>query len=85
MKIVKWHKLTLLRFLQANPETVFAWMDFRDTKNWLPFLWYQAGARVSELKKMWFLEIVWKRKGKLKGTRNMFLYKITEEGKNFKV
>ena len=82
---MKWHKLTLLRFLQANPEKVFAWMDFRDTKNWLPFLWYQAGARVSELKKMWFLEIVWKRKWKLKGTRNMFLYKITEEGKNFKV
>lgn len=68
----------LLEFLQANPELEVAWADF--FKGWkFPFLWQYPTARLSELKEMWLVEIVWKRENKLKNIRNIFEYKITKK------
>lgn len=59
--------------------SVVSWEDYCDSKNWRPFVWYNANARLSELKGLWFVEKVWVRENKINWWQPMFLYKITKE------
>ena len=65
-------KWMILDYLQKNAIKNVTWSDFM--KNWFfvkaPFIWYSAGARLSELLRCWLVEKIWVRKGVM-----TFLYK----------
>ena len=76
----KLHKKTsyvyiLLDFLQKNPDLEVAGVDFFHKRNF-PWLGQYPTARLSELKELWLIDIVGKRKNKLKNLHNINIYKI---------
>ena len=73
----------LLEFLQANPELKVTGLDFLLQKKNFPFLWMIPAARLSELKEMWLVDIVEKRKWKKTKTAMINVYQITEKDLKF--
>jgi len=80
----------ILEFLQHHEHREVSWVDFMKD-NWLskaPFIWYSATARLSELKRFWLVEIVWKQKWVKRffyKSKDRNLYKITEKGLKYKL
>lgn len=72
----------ILNYLQKNPKkevtgTDFLWFWFT------PFIWINANCRLSELKRMWLVEIVGTKKGIIRfffKSKPRNLYRITEKG-----
>ena len=58
-------------------------LDFLLQKKNFPFLWMIPAARLSELKEMWLVDIVEKRKWKKTKTAMINVYQITEKGLKF--
>ncbi len=73
----------LLEFLQENPELKVTGLDFLLWRRNFPFLGMMPTARLSELKEMWLVEIVEKRKWKKIKTATINVYQITEKGLKF--
>lgn len=52
----------------------------------VPFIWHSASARLCELRRLWLIEKIWVKKcikRFLRKWKDINLYQITEQGKNF--
>lgn len=78
----------ILAYMQKNPKIIVEAKEFMSFLNTKPFVWYSSSARLSELKRAWFIECVWFRKWLFNSVRRknreINLYRITRKGLNFK-
>jgi len=76
----------LLEFLQKNPKLKVAWCDFLKIHFFkrYPFIWQSPTSRLSELKELWLVDIVWRRKNILKNMSNIYLYQINKKWLDYK-
>lgn len=84
-------KWVMLEFLQKNKDKQVLAIDFEPyqlEKNNLPFCWAKPWSRLSELKKLGLVEIIWKRKASMKflhKCKDSFIYQLTIKGLYYKM
>lgn len=79
----------ILAYMQKHPNTIVEAKDFMSFLNAKPFVWYSSSARISELKKAWYVQCVWHREWLfnrvLRKDKLINLYKITQLGLETKI
>lgn len=78
----------ILAYMQKHPTILIEAKDFMWICFMKPFIGYSASARLSELKRDWYIECVWNRKWLfnrvMRRNKLINLYKITNKGLNYK-
>ena len=78
----------ILAYIQKHKQEIICATDFMWICLFKPFIWYSSNARLSEMKKLWLVEVVWHRKWVKRfffKSRDRLLFKITEKGLLYKL
>ena len=78
----------ILDYMQKHKQEIICATDFMWICLFKPFIWYSSNSRLSELKKMGLVEMVWYKKWFkffFKKSRDRLLFKITEKGLLYKL
>jgi len=71
----------IISYLQKHPKEVVEAKDFQGIFSLKPFVWYSCSARLSELKRAWYIKVVWTRRwlfnSVMRRNKEIYQYKIT--------
>lgn len=78
----------ILDYMQQHKQEIICATDFMGICIFKPYVWYSSNSRLSELKKMWLVEVIWYKewfKFFFKKSRDRLLFRITEQGLAYKL
>lgn len=78
----------IMKWMQNHPTEIITASDFMSFLNLKPFIWFECNSRLSELKKAWYVEIVWTIKNKTWNNKNRrwrLLFRLTNKWKNLEL